>query len=171
MNSLYGYIGLSSKVSSATSGLYVDALPDVSLNMLDKLTDAEGESVDDLWETIEKRAILKFRTLFINSVNRCHRISKVDVCECLIEENHAIIATSLWYLLGAELMFERTSSARLNRFTTIDKAKARELRNSFMDIFTDELEVAVNSIDVHSTACTDEVIQEKNIITTHYVTL
>lgn len=168
MESLYSYIGLSSKVSEVDSGLYVDALPDISINLVDKLTDNEGEMVEELWATIEKRGILKFRTLFIAEVNRCHHISKIDVCECLIEENVDILATSLWYLLGAELMYERISSARLNRFTTIEKSKAKELRNSFMDLFTDELQTAVAGIDVNDNDCTDEVIQDRNIINTHY---
>ena len=59
MESLYSYIGLSSKVSEVDSGLYVDALPDVSINLMDKLTDNEGETVEELWTTIEKTWYLK----------------------------------------------------------------------------------------------------------------
>ena len=65
-------------------------------------------------------------------------------------------------------MFERINSTRLNRYTTIEKSKARELQLAFIDSFNDELTVAVNNMDLSDTECTDEVIEENNIITTHY---
>lgn len=168
MESLTNYIGLSSKVSEVESGLYLDALPDISLTIANAITDKEDDTIE-VWNTIQKRGILKFRTLFINAINKCHSIRKIDVCECLIEENFELFGIALWYLLGAEFMLERYTTSRINRFTTIDKAKAKELQASFMQVFTDELEIAINSIDIHETECTDEVIPEHNIITTHYV--
>lgn len=168
MESLTGYIGLSNKVSDVESGLYVDALPDISLTIAGAITDKEDDTIE-LWNTIEKRGILKFRTLFINAVNKCHSIRKVDICECLIEENYTLFGVALWYLLGAEFMLERATTSRLNRFTTIDKGKAKELQAAFLQVFQDELQVAVNSMDVHNTECVDVPIEETNIIKTHYV--
>lgn len=167
-NSLYGYVGLSSKIVEVESGLYLDSLPDISLTLVDKLTPIEDSDFSELWAKIEDRAIKKFRTLFINAINKCHRIHKIDVCECLIESNYEVFGIALWYLLGAELMFERANSSRLNRFTTIDKAKAKELTTTLMELFSDELTVGVNSIDVNDNDCSDEIAQETNIITVHY---
>ena len=170
MENIYGYIGISDRVSTVDSGLYVDALPDISLDLLSKLTDNEDNEVANLWGRIEKRGILKFRTFFINAVNKCHQIRKIDICECLIDENIEILSIALWYLLGAEIMHERVNSARINKYTTIDKAKARELQTSYLETFQSELEVAINSIDVHDSECTEtETISERNIITSIYV--
>ncbi len=171
---LYNYIGLSSKTFQGdpeveSSGLFVDALPDISLNLISKLTESDEDDSQELWQTIEKRSILKFRTFFINAINQCYKINKVDICECIICENVALLSTSLWYLMGAEVMFERYSSSRLNKYTTIDKPKAKDLRDEYMDIFNRELAVAVAGIDIQESICTpDEGVACNNLISTHY---
>ena len=166
MDCFNGYIGVSSRESAAAeSGLYVDSLPDISLTLIEKLSATETGDFELLWSNVEKRGILKLKTLFINEVNRCHKISKIDICECLICENKTILATALWYLLGAELMFEKANSSRLNKYTTIERSKARELRAEFMDLFHSELSVAVAGISVHASDCVEEEIQERSLIT------
>ena len=170
MESLYGYIGLSVNLSEVESGLYLDGLPDISLTLVDKLTDKDGENtVAELWHKIEDRGIKKFRTSFINAVNKCHKISDVSICECLIESNYELLGVALWYLLGAELMFERMNSTRLNRYTTIEKGKARELRDAFLETFSDELSVAVNGINVNDNECSEYIAEETNIVSTAYI--
>lgn len=167
MECLIGYIGLSSRVEAAAeSGLYVDTLPDISLDIIDK-TPEKDETVTELWAGVEKRGVLKFRTLFISEINRCHRITDVNVCECLICSNKELLATSLWYLLGAELLTENLGSPRINRSTTLDRGKNKELRAELMDVFSHELSVAVAGIDIHSSDCIEAAIPENDIITTH----
>lgn len=166
MDCLKDYIGLSSRVdATAESGLYVDALPDISLILTDKTTE-KGETVEELWGQVEKRGILKFRTLFINELNRCHRIADVKVAECLICKNKELLATSLWYLLGAELLTENLGSPRINRHTTIDRDRNRDFRSELMSTFYHELAVAVEGIDIHSSSCIESEIAENNLITT-----
>ena len=175
MNCLFGYIGLSGSFGAAESGLYVDGLPDISVTIAGKLSPLnppqggleDHSDIIELWKEIEKRAILKFRTLFISEINRCFKLSKIDVCECIICENRALLATSLWYLLGAEFMHERASSSRLNRFTTIEKSKAKELRAELMDLFNSELAVSVAGIDIHSSDCIEGEVEHNRIISTH----
>ena len=150
---LVGFIGLSHNVSGEVpSGLYADTLPDISESHIEKLVDGEKD-VAELWREIERRAILKFRTFFIRAVNESHRISNCDKCECLICEHKDLLATSLWYLLGEEIMTLRSNSSRMNTYTTIDKAKAKDMRADFHDAFMQELETAVHGIDVHSSKC------------------
>jgi len=74
MENIFGYIGLSDRVSEVESGLYIDALPDISLDMLSKITDSQDDDVTDLWTRIEKRGVFKFRTLFLNAINKCHHL-------------------------------------------------------------------------------------------------
>lgn len=165
---LKGFIGLSSWAGiEAESGLYVDALPDISTATIDRLTQGEG-NVSNTWDEIEHRALLKFRTLFIAEVNKCHKVSKRDVCECLIVENKHLLATALWYLLGAEVMLLRGASSRVN-VATFDKAKNKDIRQYFEEQFAKELSVAVASIDIHSSECfppCDEPAPA-DIVTTH----
>ena len=66
-------------------------------------------------------------------------------------------------------MFEHINSSRLNKYTTIDKAKARELQTAFLETFQDELTVSVNSMDVNDNDCQDEIAPENNIVSTAYV--
>lgn len=155
LNELKGYIGLLSGWSAqAPSGLYVDALPDITLSVLEDIA-RQGEDEVDTWSRIEDRGILKFRTLFIAEVNKCHKVTDIKVCECLILSNKEILATALWYLLGAELMLTRRASSRINA-ATIDRNKPKELRTYFEDQFAKELSTAVNSIDIHASECFGE---------------
>lgn len=155
LNELKGYIGLLSGGSAqAPSGLYVDALPDITLSVLEDIA-RQGEDEVDTWSRIEDRGILKFRTLFIAEVNKCHKVTDIKVCECLILSNKEILATALWYLLGAELMLTRRASSRINA-ATIDRNKPKELRAYFEDQFAKELSTAVNSIDIHASECFGE---------------
>ncbi len=155
LDELKGYIGLiSSESVEAPSGLYIDALPDISLSLLEDISRTD-EDETDTWSRIEWRGILKFRTLFITEVNKCHKVTDIRLCECLILSNKEILATALWYLLGAEVMLTRRASSRLNA-ATLDRTKSKELRAYFEDQFAKELTTAVNGIDIHASECFGE---------------
>lgn len=149
----------------APSGLYIDALPDISLQLLEDITTNEGNS-GETWSRIEDRGILKFRTLFIAEVNKCHKITDIGISECLIKSNKEVLATALWYLLGAEVMLTRRASSRIN-MATIDRNKPKELREYFESQFQKELSTAVASIDIHSSECfpEDEQPEPRQLIT------
>ena len=150
------------------SGLYCDALPDISESYLTKLVTDEAD-VKALFAEIENRAVLKFRTLFIRQINETHKVHNVDACSCLICENKELLATALWYLIGSEIMYTRANSSRLNTYTTIDKKKVNEMREELYAACVKELEIAVNSIDIHSSACFTcaDNIQENDVISFH----
>lgn len=152
---LKDYIGLSARLSTASSGLYVDALPDISIAGIDRMVDGE-EDYKSLWDEIQLRAIAKFRTLFATEVNRCHHVSDISKIECLIKSNKAILATALWYLMGAEVMYSRGSSSRMNSYTTLDRSKSRDIRQDLEAQFEKELHVAVAGIDIHHSACFED---------------
>lgn len=165
LEELKGYIGLRSNGDiEAPSGLYVDALPDINLSIIERITTNEEDSCET-WSRIEHRAILKFRTFFINEVNKCHKIHSIDKCECLIANNKDVLATSLWYLMGSEVMITRKESSRINA-ATIDRSKNDDLRAYFEDQFKKELEVAVNSIDIHNSPCFPDEQPKQNAIVT-----
>ncbi len=153
MDFLKGYIGLtSSQEPKAESGLYIDALPDIGPTFIEKLVTEEGTK-ESLWAEIENRGLLKFRTLFIQEVNKYHRVNDRAKCECLIQEHKDLLSTALWWLLGAEVLYTRQTSSRMNSYTTLDRAKAKEMREYFENQFEKELETAVRGIDIHASAC------------------
>lgn len=67
--------------------------------------------------------------------NDTYGLSPIFSVKCsydtLVCNNKAHFLTSWAYLLGAELMAERIYSSRINRWTTIDKNRAIELRKEF----------------------------------------
>lgn len=79
--------------------------------------------------------------------------------ESLVCNNKSLFATALWYLLGAEIMNERMYSDRLNRYTTIDLSKAKDLRTEFENIFINELNTAIEGIDISFHDCCIECNQ------------
>ena len=165
MDCLIGYIGLASRIGTAESGLYIDALPDINISNTEKITDVEQNSANDVFDNVQQRSIAKFRTFFTSELNRCFKINKREIVDCLICENKGLLAESLWYLMGAEMMQERLGSNRINRFTTVDRQKSKEQQNSFMETFFTLLSNAVSGIDIHGSDCFQDVSPEcRNII-------
>ena len=73
-------------------------------------------------------------------------------------ENRAKAAVALWYFIGYELMIERIASDRLNRWTTIDLKKAKDLRDFFFERARFELDNAARSIAIAADAPPRELI-------------
>jgi len=167
MDCLKGYIGIDS-VSAEQSGLCLTALPDISITSINKIDPADLGDFTEMMANVEMRAILKFRTLFTIEFNRCFRVNKREVIECIICENKALLAVALWYLIGAEFMFERINSTRVNRFTTIDKIKAQKLRQEFDETFHSELAAAIPGIDIESSACIETELEHSGSISVIY---
>jgi len=170
MDCLNGYIGLSSSVSTGSSGLNVDALPDISVIVGEKISVKQDQETDEealsrVWENIEKRAIQKFRTLFFKRINECYKIKKADDIEKLICDNKELLSVSIWYLFGAEFMNERINSSRINRYTTVDKAKAKEIYAELIGLFTTELDSSIQGITPADSL--DFEPESNNIISTH----
>ena len=167
MDCLKGYIGIDS-VSDQQSGLCLTALPDISVTSIEKIDPSMVGDFTEMMANVENRAILKFRTLFTIEFNRCFKVNKREIIECIICENKAILAVALWYLFGAELMFERINSTRVNRFTTIDKIKAQKLRAEFEEIFHSELTVAISGIDIESSSCIETELEHSEFVSVRY---
>jgi hypothetical protein len=163
---LVGYIGSLSVSGTAESGLYLDALPGIKLINFDKVHD-ESQTNVDFFSNIEKRAILKFRTLFISELNQCIKLYVREAVDCLICENKELLSESLWYLIGAEFIQDSFSSNRINRYTTVDRAKLKEQQDLFMEEFYRTLHVAVLGIDIENSTCfeTDDKPECMNITT------
>lgn len=75
--------------------------------------------------------------------------------EVFICANRQDLALAWWYLLGAELMIDRQYSDRVNRYTTVDIKKAKDLEELFRKKFENELETFVNSVSLTTDWCID----------------
>ena len=73
-----------------------------------------------------------------------------DVLVCNYKKE---LATAWWYLLGSELMKERIYTDRVNRYTTVDLERARELTQSLHNDYMNELLTFVDSVDLISDWC------------------
>jgi hypothetical protein len=71
----------------------------------------------------------------------------------LVCVNKDLFSTALWYLLGSEMMLERINSPRINKFTTVDLKKAKELQEYFEGMWKQELGIVIDSIDLNDGDC------------------
>lgn len=156
MDCLIGFIGLSSSIGVADSGLYLNTLPNINIVSVNKIADEDQQDYIQVMKDIEIRAINRFRTQFIIELNKCYKIGKREKAECLICENKELFAVALQYLMGAELMIERTTSSRINKYTTIDKIAAQRSQLEFEERFYTELHVAIIGIDIEGSDCFDD---------------
>lgn len=83
-----------------------------------------------------------------------------DVLVCNYREN---LAVAWWYLLGSELMKERIYSDRVNRYTTVDLDKARDLTQRLYNDYVNELATFVDSVDLLRDWCVDCDAQVKQV--------
>ncbi len=159
-------IGIS---EAGDSGLYVTALPGISLENLNKIADkAEQQDADGVFKDVQIRVLNSFRNAFTAEINECYKISDLKIINTLICENKDILAVALWYLFGAEIMAECLMSNRLNRYTMIDRKKAKEQQEYFTQKFYEELTNAVKGINPN--ASLPEPVEHKSRIVTVQVT-
>ena len=75
-----------------------------------------------------------------------------DVLVCNYKQN---LAVAWWYLLGSELMKERIYTDRVNRYTTVDLDRARELTQRLYNDYMNEMLTFVDSVDLLRDWCID----------------
>jgi hypothetical protein len=135
------------------SGLYINQLPGVNLEVIESIADDEQENFLGVWADVQTRALKKFALAVKAELNKCYSICDPTVVNCIVCENKDLFAVALWYFLGVELMIERTASTRLNRFTTIDVDAAEKLKSDFYTEFQGALKDAVSSINPNDSDC------------------
>lgn len=148
----------------AFSGLYINQLPGVSLEVMEGIADSEQENYLGVWADVKDRALLKFALAVKAKLNECYKITDPAVVSCLVCESKQLFALALWYFLGVELMIERISSTRLNRFTTVDREDAEKLREEFYTEFSAALADAVASINPLDSDCVTGPVEPNSSI-------
>lgn len=154
-NCLIGYVGLQAcggVYEEPLSGLYINSLPGISLESIDKIADSEQITYVGVWDDVQQQAKVRFKIDFITEVTKCYKITRDCDYETFICDNLELLANAWRYLLGNQLMIFRVYSPRLNRFTTIDLPQAKELQAYYQSEYEAALSQAVKLIDF-STCC------------------
>lgn len=162
MECLIDYIGIrgcGSDSEDPASGLTINELPGVNLSMIQSLADEEQQTFLGVWADVKKRALLKFALAVKVELNKCYRIADKTVVECLVCEMPESFGVALWYLHGVELMIERTSSDRMNWYTTVDLERAEKLKGEFYSEYTAALTDAVQSMNPAASDCVTDCLE------------
>jgi hypothetical protein len=153
------YVGLIRRgrgaYEASPSGLYVNTLPGITLESFEDLADGEQRGWYTVWNDVQAEAEARFYLDIVNETRKCHEFNRKCDYEQLIEDNMALLANSWKFLLGVQLMTERLYSTSINRWTTVDREQARELRDSFQQEYAIALEQAVKAFDTEE--CDDEL--------------
>lgn len=157
MECLIDYIGFQACANNEQppSGMYINTLPGISLESIDKIADSEQLTYIGVWNDAQKQAAIRFKRDFINALNKCYTINKHCDYDEMICDNVDHLITAWQYLLGNQLMIFRIYSSRLNRYTTVDKKDAEELKDFYQVEYEAALEMAIKFVDVSGCCNTD----------------
>jgi len=157
MECLIDYIGFinCSGSDESPSGMYINTLPGITLESVDKIATNEQVTYLQVWKDAQVEAALRFKNDFIKELNKCYTISRKCDYEDMICDNLEYLTVAWRYLVGNQLMVYRMNSSRLNRFTTIDKKQAEELAAYYQVQYQEAIEIAMKIVDV-SGCCQQE---------------
>jgi len=110
------------------SGIYLNSLPGINIESIDKIADSEQITYLGVWEDVQNSAVAQFRLDVINEMTKCYKLNKTCVYDDLICENVEELTLAWKYLLGVWLMIFRLNSDRVTRYTTVDREQAKELQ-------------------------------------------
>jgi hypothetical protein len=135
MTCFLNYIGLSyctgGVYDSPASGIYLNSLPGISIENIDKIADSEQVTYLGVWDDVQKSALAQFRLDVINEMRKCWQLNKTCDYDALICDNIEELTLAWKYLLGVWLMIFRLNSDRVNRWTTVSREEAVELRDFY----------------------------------------
>lgn len=132
------YVGFKTCIGSvyetSPSGLYLTQLPGLTFENVDKIADEFQRTWKGVYDDVQKMSLPKFYRDLINQLNSCYSLTKDCDYENDIfcnDDNMVVLSNAWLYLLGIGIMQERIYSPRLNRYTTIDKKDAIELKDLY----------------------------------------
>lgn len=151
MECLIDYIGIKGcSTNLPASGLYINSLPGISLESMDKIADEEQITYLGMWGDVQSEAAIRFYTDFIEELNKCYQLSAYCDYEEIICNNKMRLVNAWRFLLGNQLMLFTLFSPRLNRFTTVGLEDAEKLRDHYQVEYEKSLAQAVKIVDVSS---------------------
>lgn len=129
------------------SGIYLNSLPGISIESIDKIADSEQVTYLGVWDDVQKFALAQFRLDVMNELKNCYQLNRDCDYDTMICDNIDELTLAWKYLLGVSLMIFRLNSDRINRYTTIGREEAKELRDFYQAEYTKALHQAVLLMD------------------------
>lgn len=156
MDCLLDYIGL--KVcgdETPASGLFINSLPGISLESIDKIADSEQVTYRGVWNDVQTEAAARFYIDVVNELTKCYILQPYcDYEDIICDSANMMKLSQAWrYLLGNQLMLFRLYTTRLNRFTTVDIKQAAELRDFYQVEYEKALTLAAKLVNVSICEC------------------
>lgn len=159
MDCYLNYIGLRvcSTDTPGESGLWINSLPGISLESIDKIADSEQVTYRGVWNDVQAEAAVRFYIDVINELTKCYELQPYcDYEDILCDSSNMQKLSTAWrYLLGNQLMILRLYTTRLNRFTTVDAEKAAELKDFYQLEYEKALTLAAKLLNVSICECMD----------------
>lgn len=132
------------------SGIYLNSLPGISIENIDKIADSEQITYLGVWNDVQAFALAQFRLDIITEMKKCYALNKDCDYDAMICENIDELTPAWKYLLGVSLMIFRLTSDRINRWTTIGRDEAKELKDFYQLEYEKALKQGVQLMDTDS---------------------
>lgn len=144
MECFLDHIGLSyctrGVYDTPSSGIYLNSLPGISIESIDKIADSEQVTYLGVWRDVQEFALAQFKLDVMNELHKCYQLNRDCDYDAMVCDNIDELTLAWKYLLGVSLMIFRLNSDRVNRYTTIGLTEAKELR----DFYQVEYEKAIH---------------------------
>lgn len=150
MTCFLDYIGLSycpGIYEQPGSGIYLNSLPGISIQGIDAIADSEQITYLGVWADVQSSAVAQFRIDVIAEMNKCFKLNRDCDYTTMICDNRDILVQAWKFLLGVHLMIFRLHTDRINRYTTVDKKQAAELRDYYQVEYEKALKQGVSLMD------------------------
>lgn len=133
---------------TAPEGGWINSLPGISLESIDRLANSEQISFRGVWSDVQEEAARRFELDFIEETSKCYELNAYCDYEDMACENSTKLTNAWRYLLGNQLMIERLYSSRLNWFT-LTRDMAIELRDLYQVRYEEALKQAVKLLIIN----------------------
>ncbi len=153
LSCLIDFIGLSycqGIYEQPGSGIFLNSLPGISIQNIDAIADQEQTTYLGVWVDVQSSAVAQFRIDVISEMRKCFKLDRDCDYDTMICDNKEILVQAWKYCLGTWLMTFRLNTDRLNRYTTVDKKQAEELRKFYQEEYDKSLEQSVQLMDTSS---------------------
>lgn len=130
------------------SGIYLNSLPGISIESIDKIADSEQVTYLGVWADVQRFALAQFKLDVMNQIKKCYQLNRECDYDELICNNIDELTLAWKYLLGVSLMIFRLNSDRINKYTTVTRDEAKELRDFYQVEYEKALHQAVLLMDM-----------------------
>ena len=147
---LTDYIGIRgcSGDDAPESGLYINSLPGISLESIDRIATEDHITYKGVWSDVQDEAYQVFAVDFFNELLKCFKVQPYCDYDELICANKKLLSVAWRFQLGIQLMQYRIYSTRINYFTTVALDDAKELLSMYQVEYEQALSKSVKLIDV-----------------------